>query len=296
MKAVTILILSIVASPAFAADVDCMETGAALDYWQPIRERVSAGDGSLQANELALQLVDCLGSPDPALRDRIGYELLTTWLRSGALTDNTRTALLVTLQDGLSESDPLRRSFSALILAEIMRSDAIASFMSSEQRSALLAGTHSALENESDYRGLDAELGWVHPVAHLADLLWRFSLHPDTSTADARALLIAVRTQVAPTRVAYAFNEGDRLARVVATIVSRELLPADELSAWISEFGSPVSMERWSQAFQSPAGMAELHNTKQFLRALSDQLATVAVPETVDATLAELVAGFTQLI
>ena len=38
-------------------------------------------------------------------------------------------------------------------------------------------------------------------------------------------------------------------------------------------------MARWGEAFQSPDGMAALHNTKQFLRALSDQLLTAQEEE-----------------
>jgi len=42
--------------------------------------------------------------------------------------------------------------------------------------------------------------------------------------------------------------------------------------------------------------MAELHNSRQFLRALSDQLEGHDVPEPVSDTLDGLVAGFTGLI
>ena len=55
-------------------------------------------------------------------------------------------------------------------------------------------------------------------------------------------------------------------------------------------------MDNWSDAFASPQGMAELHNTKLFLRALADQLDSSVVDPLISAPLAELVQGFTQLI
>jgi hypothetical protein len=55
-------------------------------------------------------------------------------------------------------------------------------------------------------------------------------------------------------------------------------------------------MERWSDAFRSPEGMTELHNTKQFMRALSDQLTATDVADSISEALAALVQGFTQLI
>jgi hypothetical protein len=279
---------------AGVAAAECADVDEALEYWRPIREQ--AAEREQPANDLALALVPCLGSPNPELRDRIAYELYTYWLRNDRLDDDTRRSLTSTLQQNLESADSLLRSFSALILAEVMRSDGNAPFLSNQDRESLLQTAAAALGREADYRGLEAGIGWVHPVAHMADLLWRFALHPGTDSAEAKLLLSAVRSQVAPTTVSYAFNEGDRLARVVATVIRRDLLPADEIAEWISGFGKPGSMERWGEAFRSPAGMAALHNTKQFLRALSDQLATAELDEAIRAPLDELVAGFTQLI
>lgn len=295
--AICVMVLLVPVASTNAAGVDCMDTESALAYWRPIREQ--AADEGVPANDLAIELVSCLGSPDPELRDRIGYELFAYWLRQEKLSDQTRSQLLVELSAGLSNQSAtmgLSRSFSALILAEVMRSDAINPFMTDGQRQALLDKATVAIANENDFRGLDANIGWVHPVAHMADLLWRFALHPQTDTDQATKILDAVRSKVAPTSVSYTFNEGDRLARVVTTLLTTELVDAESMAAWISKFEKPHSMEKWSVAFQSPEGMAELHNTKQFLRSLSDQLAGAEIDPAIAEPIAELVNGFTQLI
>ena len=280
-----------------SANVDCLDTDAALAYWRPIRE--AAGTTDQPADSLALELVSCLGSPDKELRDRIGYELLTYWLRREKLSDEVRRRLLSELGSRLADSSAdagLSRSFSALILSEIMRSDASSPFMRPEERQALLDSAVVAIDRETDFRGLDEEFGWVHPVAHMADLLWRFALHPETSPSQAHAVLEGVRSKVAPTAVAYSFNEGDRLARVVATVIRRELVPTEELAGWFRQFEMPRGMEKWTDAFMTPAGMAELHNTKQFLRALADQLDGAEVDASVIEALDGLVSVFTELI
>ncbi|MGI9262927.1 MAG: DUF2785 domain-containing protein [Woeseiaceae bacterium] len=279
---------------AAAAGVDCLETDAALAYWRPLREQ--AAETELPADTLSLELVSCLASPNAELRDRIGYELFTYWLRQEKLSDEIRWTLVLKLSDNLSSDKALLRSFSALILAEVMRSDASNSFMTTSQRDELLPVVAIALDRETDFRGLDPDIGWVHPVAHMADVLWRFALHPDCSGEQATAILAAVRTKVAPTEVSYAFNEGDRLARAVATLIERGLLAPEVAGEWIGRFQSPKSMEKWSDAFQSPVGMAELHNTKQFLRALADQLAGSDLDPVIAEPLNALVNGFTQLI
>jgi hypothetical protein len=293
-------LLAILLSPfsaGLAAGNDCIDSQTALERWRPIREGITEPGGN--ANELALELVPCLGSPDPELRDRIGYELFAFWLRQEQLSDATRALLLDDLSARLAEraqEQTLSRSFSALVLGEIMRSDALRPFMNERQQQALLDAATTALKNENDYRGLDAEIGWVHPVAHMSDLLWRFALHPDTGPEQAKQILEALRSKTAPTAAFYNFNEGDRLARIVTTLVTRKTIDSTFLIAWINRFEKPSSMERWSDAFRSPGGMAELHNTKQFLRALSDQLDGANVEPEITEALNQLVQGFTQLL
>jgi hypothetical protein len=280
-----------------AAGVDCLDTDTALEYWRPIRAQAATAE--LAADDLAIELISCLGSPAPELRDRIGYELFTYWLRQEKLTDETRAALLMQLTGRMSETaagNALSRSFSALILSEVMRSDASKPFMTDAQRQALLNAAVTAIGREDDFRGLDADIGWVHPVAHMADLLWRFALHPATTAEQAREILGGVRSKVAPTAVSYSFNEGDRLARVVTTLVQKQVIDAGDIADWIRTFETPQSMEKWSDAFQNPAGMAELHNTKQFLRSLADQLDGTEVDARIAESLNTLVEGFTQQI
>ena len=275
----------------------CLATEEALAFWQPVRER--AAEEPLPANELALPLTSCLGSPNPELRDRIGYELLTYWLRSDQVADETRRALLAELSQKLhdsAEEASLARSFSALILSEVMRSDAQSPFMTEGERARLLDDARRALERESDYRGLVPEIGWVHPVAHLADVLWRVALHPHSGAVEARVILDALARKAAPSETAYAFNESDRMARVVVVIVRRSLLDTTELTEWLDEFETPRSMDAWTDAFRSPEGMRQLHNAKLFLRALSDQLAGAEIDVELRERIDALVAAFTEIV
>ena len=251
--AATVLFFGLIATPAAEANVDCQDTDRALAYWRPIRE--AAGTTEQPADAQALELVSCLGSRHKELRDSIGYELLTYWLRREKLSDDVRRQLLSDLVKRMGDSSheaALSRSFSALILSEIMRSDSIKPFMRPDERQALLDTAVAAIDRETDFRGLDADIGWVHPVAHMADLLWRFALHPGTSQLQAQQLLEGVRSKVAPTAVAYSFNEGDRLARAVAVLIRRELLPAEAFADWIEQFEMPRSMEKWTDAFATP--------------------------------------------
>ena len=289
-------------SPVVAATGDCSDAEKALEYWRPVREAVVAGEDQ-PVNQLAVELVPCLGSPDSELRDRIGYELLTYWLRSGNLTDETRRALLTSLSERIAappgpppDAAALSRSFSALILSELMRSDAEKEFMSEGERSELLENGLGALARETDYRGLEEDVGWVHPVAHESDLLWRFALHPKTTGEQATAILDGLTGKVAPVEVFYGFNEGDRMARVAATLIERDLVGSSEIVSWLASFEAPRSMAAWSEAFASRERMAELHNAKQFLRALDSQLGNLELGPGVEKQLETSLQVFADLV
>ena len=63
--------------------------------------RFEIGDDAAR-NRLANGLLDCLASPDPQLRDGIGFEAWQTWLRGGRLDEATRRAALARLQSQLA--------------------------------------------------------------------------------------------------------------------------------------------------------------------------------------------------
>jgi hypothetical protein len=245
---------------------------------------------------LARDLLPCLGSPNPLLRDNIGYGLYSYWLRNERLDRDSKRFLFNALQAELQSDAALERSFSALILAELLRADAIDAFLSANERNGLLGQTAAALQAETDYRGLDAELGWVHPVAHLADVLWRFALHPALGAEQARQIQAAVRAKATPLDTSYAFNEGDRLARVISQLLAREVLPEEAWQRWFAQFELRRDGQDWSSAFSSPQGMAELHNAKLFIRALADQIAGSSISSNLQARVEELVAMFTELV
>lgn len=85
-----------------------------------------------QREALASGLLDCLGDPDPGLRDGIAYEALMSWMRAGAFDPPVLRRLRDRLQAMLGQEDPagFRGPFAALVLAEVARTDRIRPWMS----------------------------------------------------------------------------------------------------------------------------------------------------------------------
>ncbi len=282
-------------SPASAqSEADCLDTEASLSYWRPIFDNRESDSG--YADDFALDLVACLGSDNPTLRDTYGYGLFTHWLRNDALREDTKLELFAVLNDNLQSEAVLLRSFSALVLSELLRADAQQAFLTDRERNTLTLRANEALLAETDFRGFDAALGWVHPVAHLADVHWRLALHPQLNVEQARRSLVAIYGKAVTQEAAYTTNESDRLARAVAILIRTEILESDDIATWLSQFATRQNGEAWPTVFSSAEGMIELHNSKSFVRALAEQLAPVELPALVHEQLNDLLDLFRQLV
>lgn len=218
----------------------------------------------------ALALTACLADPDPAIRDGVAYEALSTLLRGKQLSSATivgiRDRLLVMLTG--PEGDGFARPFAALVLSEVARTDRVEPWMTVDERSRLVEVAASYVRGVREYRGFDEREGWRHGVAHGADLLMQLAYDPALLRADLDRILDAVASQVTPTAHAYQFGEPERLARPVVAVARRGILTADEWTAWLAGIASPAPLGSWQDAFLTEAGLAKRHNTMAFLSAL----------------------------
>ena len=224
-----------------------------------------------ERQQLALSLLDCLSAADPALRDGVAFEAWSRWTRAGLLEPATLATALARLQDAL---DPARgddagfaQPFSALVLAEIARSDRLQPWLEPEQRAALVEAAAAYVESVRDYRGFIAGEGWRHGVAHGSDWLLQLALNPALDRKQADRLLEGVSSQVVPPVThAYVFGEPGRLARPVLAIAHRGLLTPAEWETWLSAFAPRLGAEE--KRYLDEAWLAKRHDLLAFLTAL----------------------------
>ncbi len=267
------LVLPGPAAPLISVSAPCPPapmTRAGLMELKETRFEVPAAD---ERNRLAVAFLSCLDDPDPAIRDGVAFEALSTWLRARALTSDTIAVLERSLRSTLSgEKDArgFRLPFAALALSEVARADRIEPVFEESVRASLVEVAASSLERVDDYRGFDAVSGWRHGVAHGADLVLQLGMNPKVGALGLRRLMEATATQIAPrAAVFYTFGEPERLARAVVFTYRRGLLDAPFWEAWFSGIANPAPLAGWGAAFLSVEGLAKRHNTVAFLQALS---------------------------
>jgi hypothetical protein len=209
-------------------------------YWRHIVDAKFEPPAGATAAGLTGELLDQLGAPDPELRDDLTFSILTAWIYQKKLlgADELRAAIArleANLRVGIGETGTdriLLRSFSALTLSVIAARENETPFLSRDEYQRLLDAAIAYLHDERDTRGFDPQKGWMHSVAHTADLLRFLARHRALRLEDQSRILAALTDK---SRVSPSFIEGEdeRLARVVISLIRRPDFDRPAYGRWL---------------------------------------------------------------
>ncbi|GAC1355939.1 MAG: DUF2785 domain-containing protein [Ktedonobacteraceae bacterium] len=219
--------------------------------------------------DFARALLVNLGSPDGELRDELSYMILASGIiDKGNLTPDQMIDLLETVQDNnhlffaigeVNTNAVFMRSFSNLVIAAILYTDAKEAVFSEQviQRTKLALLRYA--EEEKDWRGYVEGKGWAHAMAHLADALDECAQHPAMTPQDRQDILQAIRRLAQLPEPLY-HEEDMRLATSAQHIIVGRQVDDTFLNSWLAscfvQRGSDVTA--WMSAT----------NVKNFLRSL----------------------------
>jgi hypothetical protein len=187
------------------------------------------------------ELVDLLASPDPNIRDDLAFSQLATRIESGA-EDQHLSGLGDRLVLNLSDEAIQARTFSALVLGSIIERSNHNDLLSRETLLRWLDAFAYWYRSELDLRGWDEELGWLHAVAHGADVIGALAGSPDIQEDDLVALLaLAADRLLAPTSFVFREHEDERLGRATALILCRSELSNSGATVWLESIDVALS-------------------------------------------------------
>ena len=189
--------------------------------WQQVLASGGALPDRASRAEAVAGLCEALRSPDPVLRDEQAYALLARWIPG--LDPQEQHALGDTMAARFGDPQIQARAFAPLILAEIVSQG--------EYDPRWLAAFADWYPAETDLRGYDPELGWLHAVAHGADLLGAFGRHPGVDPVALPGL--ATARLLAPTSYVFAHQEDDRLGFAVGQTLLRGELSEAQAVQWL---------------------------------------------------------------
>ncbi|MEZ4403794.1 MAG: DUF2785 domain-containing protein [Kofleriaceae bacterium] len=243
------------AGPGPAAPPAAGVTAERRAWWETIR---AGGPVPPDAPVVALvaELAGFLRSPDPTLRDRLGYEVLAAWLLAPGRLDATTVAALrdsLTAQTAAAivEGDAVfGRSFAALVLSVIAAREVATPQWTPAELAAQVAAAVAYAGRERDLRGYTGATGWAHAAAHTADWMKFLARHPALTAAEARALLDGVAALAGRDHgVRFSHGEDERLAAAVRAVVRRGLISDADLDTWLAALSAPLAAG-WPEPFE----------------------------------------------
>ncbi len=290
-----ILILAcFVAAGAWSASLGAAQRAPSAEdpkaRWSKLLADESSWPADKSVHDLALELASFAASPDPLLRDEIGYEVSARWIGAGRLSVGDLKELLglhlANLHKGLGagESDGVfLRSFSALHLALLVARDARQPFLVEAEFRALVPAVVKLLKEERDRRGWVEGKGWAHPIAHAADaakfLARNQLLDPEQATLLFNGLEAGLEGP-------NAWGENDRLAAAAQSLLPREVFDPELFDArcavWIQDAAA-----LWQTKPFDTQSFRRSENRKQFLRALYVRLCAAQEHDEARTLLAE---------
>jgi hypothetical protein len=242
-------------------------------FWVGLQERGFAVPAGADADALFAESEALLGVADPVLRDEVGYGLSVAWvLKQRRVSPEAlrahagRLVARLVASAGAEPGAALERSFAALRLSVVAAADAREPLLDDAGFAALVGGGTAALARETDYRGYDPELGWIHPTAHLADLLKFAARSPRLSAPQQAAVYGAVTARLARGS-GFAWGEDERLAQVLRSLVLRADADPAPLEAWLATL-PPQWKALWGAPALDVARYRALDDAKRTLRAL----------------------------
>ncbi|MFF0266637.1 DUF2785 domain-containing protein [Kribbella sp. NPDC004536] len=191
--------------------------------WAQVREAGFAVPEGRPLGELVAELVGMLRSPDPVVRDRQAYSTLATWIRRGVLSGPELRELGDAMLPRFADAEVQARTFAPLILDAIVTAGVFEpSWVPPFERWYVA---------EDDLRGYDEKLGWLHAVAHGADLLGTLGLH--AAVEPVQMLRLGIGRLLTPTPYVLRDMEDDRLGYALAATLTRDDLTGTDATDWL---------------------------------------------------------------
>jgi hypothetical protein len=247
------------------------------EFWQRVAASKFAPPAGEPIEPLVLELSGYLASPDPELRDDIGYTTLVAWIyRQKIVPVDMRRVLLkewtanLRVDIGGQGTDAIfRRSFSALALGILPALDNDASFLDAGEFNAILTAALAYLRDEADVRGFDPKKGWMHSAAHTADLLKFLARSRHLQPGQQTTILDAILEKMNRTEEVLTHGEDERLARAVLSIAAREDFDEAGFRRWAARFAALRV-----KGAPTPATLATAQNRRNLAAALYAVLST----------------------
>lgn len=223
--------------------------------------------------QLALELMEHIGTTDPVLRDDLILTLLWKLITEKLLSkEQLRQLMDIALSDGhlfcglgkAGDDSVFNRSFTVLIVRWIIyyHNSYGGNLFTKEDADRVFTAVIQYVRTEVDVRGYTGQKGWGHAIGHSGDALRALAKCNLLGKEQLLEILQVVQEKTAISYYAYINDEPERLVSAVVNVIERDILEEKEIINWIKGFEDMKRPDQFPQEhyFQS--------NVKGLLRGL----------------------------
>lgn len=212
-----------------------------------------------------------IGNKDPEIRDHLVYPNLAHLLHDKHLNASELQAIaeaflgndfLLKGIDGDDRLDVLTRSFTVLQLVILVYVHVRDQVFETDFVRRLIPLAIDSFRKEPVLLGYDPEYGWMHAVAHYADLFHQLSRLKEIDAADLERLFDAVLEKFAISHYNFIHDEDERMATALKSAIDRNLLSEEFLKDWVTRFAEATPPTTFPEIY------CFKNNRKNLLRSL----------------------------
>jgi len=191
-------------------------------------------------------MLDHIGFPEYELREQLIYETFAQLiLDKPQLSKNTLKEIMKTGLDenhlfykigDINKDSVHTRTCSVLLVPLLLLHHRDEKFLEEDEIIDIFNKvTHYFIE-ELDLRGYLPETGWGHSVAHTADAFDDLALSIEIGYKELKNILELFQSKICISNYVYVDDEDERIVTAIMSILSRDLIPTEEICVWIKSF------------------------------------------------------------
>lgn len=196
-------------------------------------------------------LIKELGNPDPTIRDELVYQLFITWLTTHSLTTSQLHDITTLLRSSLATRDDddsvFARSYSALLLADLLGLDAKQPFLEEKCAKQTILHIASFLMYETDTRNFVVDKGWANAIPFGADAIIAAIHHPQFDVRATPQILHGIK-HVVKLDTVFTQDEDERFAVIIEALVTKDT-PEPLLIEWTMQLFEQLNTTLMAQGY-----------------------------------------------
>ena len=221
--------------------------------------------------KLTYELIEDIGNKDSHLRDNVIYPSLAHLLRDKHFENEEMKKIAEILisdqylsfdMDNKNEYSVLKRTFTSLQIAMLVYVHNRDKLFDKEFVKKMFNSVVEYYINEKDIRGYEPAVGWIHSVAHAADIFAQLVKCDELDVKDFEYMLDSINNKFKVNTYTFVSHEDERTVNAIFNLLEKDIISKETLLKWVNDLGDYERPKTYPEVYRIN------NNVKNLLRSL----------------------------